>query len=363
MENFMPDMNITKSSLISLPQKPESWYFAVRQLRAWLELGDGTAAHPYISLLINLDQETISGVEIFPDQPSDEQMLGFLFKIIGDPPHESMQEPHRPTTIYIEDQGTTSLIPDTLADLEIKADVQSPPPHIPQLIAEIEDILIGPEPSPPGLLTVDGITPAMIGDMFSAAADFYKSAPWDFLSDIQPLKVYFEQLGKDGYIQLMGHAGLEFGLILYWDWEDLLHTYQTAETPLEQVPPGGWRSFTFENADLLPWDDLQAIKEHAWKIANENAFPLAITYTRTEVMRPPPHEIGIYEALLRAIPMFVDESLSPDDSGGYYPAEANFQVTTHTGPMNLEIKYPAGKIPDDVLSGSSTNSHEHSHHN
>jgi tetratricopeptide (TPR) repeat protein len=345
----MPGAHEHPQSLTSLPQKPVSWYLAIRQLHTWLEMDDGSTAHPFVLLLINPELEIILGFDLLPQKPDKEQTLRFLLNIIKNPPKESLQDPHRPKRIVLESQDMALTFRTDLEQADIETDFQAAPPHITQLITDIEDMLAGYEPSPPGLLSIEGVKPALIGELFSAAADFYFAAPWKSISDTQPLRVHFESIDEDAYIQLMGNAGLEFGLVMYWDWDDLLHTYVTADDPLEQVPPGGWRSLTFENADLLPWEDLDATEEYGWKIAGENAYPLVITYTRTSVMRPTRQELILYEALLRAIPEFVSAHLRPYDQGDYATAEGTLVVKTYDGPMTLTLYYPAGEFPEELL--------------
>jgi tetratricopeptide (TPR) repeat protein len=315
---------------------------------------DGRTAHPFVLLVINPQLEIILGFDILPDQPEKEEIVRFLHTIIQNPPKESYQKPHRPKRILFESLEMALDFRTDLGAIGIEADFQSPPPHIAQLIAEIEDMLEGNDPTPPGLLSIEGVTAEMVGDLFSAAADYFLAAPWTALSDTQPLKVRFEQIENPAYIQLMGKAGLEYGLIMYWDWDDLIHTYITADDPLEQVPPGGWRSLTFENADLLPWEDLNAIEEYGWNIASENAHPLIITYTRTSVKRPTREELILYEALLRAIPEFVISHMRPDYQGDFFETEATFNVQSHKGTMEVTFNYPAGELPDELFDDLST---------
>jgi hypothetical protein len=45
------------------------------------------------------------------------------------------------------------------------------------------------EPEIPGLLSVEGVTPELAGELFAAATEFYRAAPWVRLYNVQCLAV------------------------------------------------------------------------------------------------------------------------------------------------------------------------------
>jgi tetratricopeptide (TPR) repeat protein len=63
--------------------------------------------------------------------------------------------------------------------------------------------------------------------------------------------------------------------------------------------------------------------------------------------RPERGDLRWYEAALRAIPIFVRDHLRPDDRGDFLPAEASLSVATHAGPVNVQVRYPAGTLPGE----------------
>jgi len=334
-------------SITDLPQESESWFLIARRLHTWLELDDGSPAQPHVLLLVNLEKQIIAGVDVSPQPASIENIQNFLTKTMCEPAKLVPQEPHRPKEILFEEEDLKNSLAPILNEIGISSSHQPTPKEIDGLVANFEDMLYSADPSPPGLLTVEGVTPEMIADLFDAAALFYRAAPWDHLNDAQPLAVYMKELKKTIYVQLMGYARLEFGLLVYWDWDDLLHSFSAANDPLDQLPPGGWRSITFEDADPIPMDDLEAIEKYGWEIAGEKAYPLLITYTRDTIERPTRAEMQVYESLLRSVPSFVAAHLIPDPEGDYQPVDADFEGYTHDGPYTMTISYPAGELPFD----------------
>lgn len=331
----------------NLPQESEAWYLVIRCLHAWLEIGDGSLARPNLMLLINLDLQMIVGVDISPNEPTPDQVVQFLYRAMAQPSRETGLFAHRPTSVIVEKDELAQAIANELEKIKIEVFAQTPPFELDQIVADMEDLLMGEqEIAPPGLLNIPDVEPETIASVFSACADFYRAAPWQHLSDAQPLAINLVESDERGFIQLMGNAGLEFGLVLFWDWRDLLHAYQQSDDPLDQLPPGGWRSLTFENADLLPWEDLEAINRYGWEIASEQAYPLILNYNREGIERPTRREIVIYEALLRSIPRFIETHLHTDVQGDYYPVEAEMEVRTIDGAITVRVAYPAGELPE-----------------
>jgi hypothetical protein len=170
------------------------------------------------------------------------------------------------------------------------------------------------------------------------------------LADDQPLAVDFPSWDRQGFVQLMGKAGMEFGLVIFWNWDDVLRVYQVDKDPLAHLPRSGWRSLSFEDASTLPAADLEAQQHHGWQVASDQAYPFPVIYTADAMIRPPRQELLIYLVLLRAIPRFVEEKLQTDQAGVYQPTEGEYVFQTPDGTLNLTISYPAGNITRDLAS-------------
>jgi len=329
----------------SLPQSTEAWYFLVRQLNTEIDHNGTIIKHPYLMLLIDAQNGLLLGMDALQTPPKPQQILRFLFSKMIQPNRSTHLKPARPKVVQFERaQQAQTLAPD-LAEIGIQARQAAAPGEIDQLVEEIEQMLAGAAEEIPGLLHNKEITPGMVAELFSAAADFFRAAPWDVLSDDQPLAVEFSPPGKKSFVQLMGNSGLQFGLVLYWNWEDLLQVYHGGSDPLDSIPASGWRSFTFESPDHLPQSDLQAVETFDWEIANEEAYPIPATFFPDSIERPTRQELVYYQALLRSIPLFIKEALQAGKSLDPLPFEAEFSTATFDGPMRVKITYPGGVLP------------------
>lgn len=319
-------------------------------MRAWLEEKNKPPVRPFFMAVINQSTKALLKADTFSRLPDSKNVHKFLLQAMAAPAKEASEDPHRPLMIITERSELADALNQSLAGLGISAQQgELPKPimrRVNHVISEYEADLRGHWPEPPALLSVPGLTKQLVASLFKAAADFYRSAPWQFLADDQPLALTIDPPGKQAFAILMGNAGLEYGLLLYESWEELERTFRYASDPLEHIPPEGWRSISFEPPDGLPFADLDAIEEHGWEIAGERAYPFPATYTHESLVRPSRAELLLYDAAMRAIPIFVRQHLKKDRSGDFQLTEATIDVVCFEGRKQVKIRYPAGKLPE-----------------
>lgn len=339
-----------RSSPESLPQVAATWLVANRPLRIWIAPPDETPQRPFITLILNTETGAIQYSDIISAPPSAEQVLEGVMRAMQRPPKSLRQKPHRPRQIQIETSETEffETLQGPLEQLQIRVSRQAHLPAIDEVIEDLENHLRG-RPEHPGLLSVAQATPAMIGRLFAAAAEFYRAEPWVKLVDTQTLAVQVSPETVPRFVHVMGNGGVEYGLAMYRRWEDVERIFGFADHPSELMPPDGGHSFSFSDITLLPFDDYEAIQQYGWEVADEQAYPLPMVYTREgEVRRPEMADLHWYEAALRAIPRFVEHHLQPGSGEDYRPAEATLTVPTYAGESTVHIKYPAGDLPLDM---------------
>lgn len=356
-----------------LPQIPVAWHIVVRSLKTLItfELEDEIASRPTILLITLPEEREILGSEIYPHTPEIRQILDDLVRTMTKPDRSTHLKPHRPQSMIFEQEALLKALGPALKEMEISASCEPALPETDELFEIFEDMLqeqVGEEESEggelPGILEIQGNTPEQVGHLWAAAADYYRAAPWKYLADGQPLALEFSPLlqpdtlkqaglnhetEKQGFVQLMGNAGMQFGMILYWNWEDVLNSYEMMERdPLETIPAEGWNTFTFEEADAIPSSDLDAIEEHGWEIAGPEAYPLPVIYFGDRLERPGAEMLAYYEAALRTIPQFV-KHLLPDEENDYQALEMPITVESGLGTRIVTVRYPAGELPASIF--------------
>jgi hypothetical protein len=328
-----------------LPQRAEIWHVMIQQLRVWITPPDEVPSRPVLVMILNLESGMIQNMEVAPEYPTSEQLLKILLQTMQKPPKESRQTPHRPQHIFVEDVDLVAALAPELEKIGVEIEQHPRFEGMDDIIVDLETSLRG-GPEHPGLLSVEGVTPELVAGLFSAAAEFYRAAPWVHLTDQQALAIRLFPEQQARFALVMGNAGVEYGLAMYRRWEDIERMYSFADDPLELLPADGGNSFFFDDISHVPFDDLEACEQYGWEVVNPQAYPIPVIYTpEGEAKRPSRADLLWYEAALHAIPILVRDHLQSGEQGDYRPIDITLTVPTHAGEAEVHLKYPAGTLP------------------
>lgn len=352
-----------ESSPNNLKQLPLTWHVAMRRLNTWIVPEGGFATHPTILLVALATERIVLGHEVYFAPPEAEEIFGLLLRIMKKPERLARIKAHRPQQIYFELDELAQSLKQALKEIGVETGCQPADQEIDELISSIESMMIEKAEAEsaklPGILTMKENRPELVGSVWAAAADYYRAAPWKYLDDGQPLALEFspileagspeQNVEKKGFIQLLGYGGMEFGIVFYWKWDDVLNFYEMMKhDPKESIPAEGWNAFTFDDAATIPTADLEAIEKYGWEIASPEAYPLPLIYFGDRLERPGAEMLCYYEAALRSIPQFVNH-LQSDDENDYQALEMQISVETACGPRMVTIRYPAGELPASIF--------------
>jgi hypothetical protein len=190
------------------------------------------------------------------------------------------------------------------------------------------------------------MTADQVAGFFSAAAFYYRQAAWRWLSDSQPVAVRYPPAGRRRYAVLMGNAGIEYGLAAYGSWSVLQAVY-AGRRPESLGPGAKGLAVMYDEITGLPFDDLDDLEAHGWGVAGEQAYPVPVVLPPKDILqRPGVRELGWLEAVLRAIPVFVQEHVLTSE-GGLRPAAAAVEVPVTSGMALVDLQFPAppGRTP------------------
>lgn len=335
----------SQKDLLDLPQTGDSWFFAIRRLHTWILPKRKEPVRPFLMITINRSRDIIQGSSIL--EKSDLQgARKVLFSAMTHPPKELDTKPQRPTKVIFEDRELLQALAPALQKIGVKATCYPHNELLDAMVKDLEAHMNNDQLRIPGLLSGNKNTPQMVGDLFNAAAEFYRAAPWIQLSndDIMAIRVLPQK--EPYYVSVMGQGGIEYGMALYLRWGDVESIYLPHDHPMEVMPAEGSHSFLFNEITEISFDDLDAIEKYGWRVANNQAYPFpAIFEPADHVRRPDRDEILWYEAVLRAIPEFVQNHVKKNMDGELQPIEARILVSTSTGQKTVEIKFPAGDLP------------------
>ncbi|HET7091011.1 MAG TPA: hypothetical protein VFL17_20455, partial [Anaerolineae bacterium] len=335
----------SRRTIANLPQTSETWQIAVAKLRTWIVSAEGRPARPSVIFVFDPYEGIIIYTELVEPARVPDGVAGVLLKGMRKP-LPGGGAPRRPAAVVVS-PDLVEPIASALARYALDMTIQEgqPPEEFTELIRDLEAHLRDDEAEHPGLLSVKGATPELVGGLFAAAAEFYRAAPWVQLTNSHMLAVRHPAEPKPRFASVMGNGGVQYGLATFLNWSDVEQMFGGVDHPTEAIPEAGGHTLFFDTADIVPFDDLDAMEQYGWEVAAEDAYPIPIIYERDSARRPELIDLLWYEAALRAIPEFVRDHLKLDASGDFAPAEAAIEVDTHAGPVNVDVKYPAGKLP------------------
>ncbi len=200
---------------------------------------------------------------------------------------------------------------------------------------------------PPGLLDVPRVTPETVGSVFSAAADFYRKAPWRTLGDRRGIRVECPRFQSGPWAAVvMGQAGMTLGLALYERLDHLRALWAREPDPNDElVRRITSLAVTFDRESLARPKDAFAAAKYGWEVADPEAFPDIDRKEPGMRIRPPlSWELILLEGCLRAIPAFLVR-YAPGD-----PARSKMTVPVATGELDLVLSWIDESSDDRALS-------------
>lgn len=338
-------------ALLKLPRLPETWLIGIVRLRIWITPEDETPYRPWLVVVVSGETGKLRATNLFPAEPTVQEVYDVLAQGMRKPAAKA-GKPARPARVVV---ASGADMPELLAflgaqELEFEVYRDEIPPELDEMIADLEENLRG-GPEHKGYLSVEGVTPELVGGLFRAAAEFYRAAPWIRLDNYQTIALRPAGESDYRYALVMGQGGVEYGVLMYLRWADVERQFLDADNPTEQIPDDGLHSLWYDTIDRMPFDDLEAIEKYGWEIAAPDAYPISIcVYRDGTTRRLSRKDLMWYEAALLAIPELVKNHLKPLKvrnilaANHFAPVETTIDVMTHAGRVSVAVKYPGGEI-------------------
>jgi hypothetical protein len=286
--------------LEALPQRFDIWQVDARQLPTTVQI-EGRLLQPWVILVVSATDEQILSFELAQNSPTIKQVCETILKAINEP---VAGEAHRPTQIQTHSAEWTEYLQPRLEALNIDCTAVEEMDHLGECLAELGSSLDAQ--GEPGLLDMPGVTPKSVASLFDAAAVFYEQAPWQKSSE-RPIRVECSRFESGPwYAVLMGQAGLARGLVLYDSLDTLQRIQQGTMSEEENARLTAALAVTFGEEQEPSVRDVQAARQHGWRLIGLDAFPLVYRIEPGLAMRPPlAWELELLEGCLRSIPAFV----------------------------------------------------------
>ena len=305
---------------LRLKRREVTWFASRRRAYAWiaprkesapsrlkepaLSLPKGRPYRPYAITTVEAERGTIRRVDVKGDSTTPEDVLASLLDAMRRPILGSGGR-YRPARVVLDDRTLVETLAPALAQVEVRCDYQATLPFVDDALRVMarrryKRALI------PGLLSVPRVTVPLIGELFAAAADFYRQAPWERLDNKSPVKVRYPRAGQARYALVLGSGRETFGLSLYESLDDVYLVY-SGIGPEEVVERVSDFSLIFEEAMAMSFYDLDAIEKYQWPVAAESAYPIVLKLIPggDATLLPDATELAWLAAALRTVPDFI----------------------------------------------------------
>ncbi len=330
---------ITLEEIRRLKQINEVWEGTTRQGRLWITPKDEPPYRPYyIKFISDRDKVLCTGLEEAP--PTPDQVWEKLLKTMHRPMLGAGRK-RRPKMVVMDDEQLVQALAPRLAELDIQCQYRRQLSYLGPALESLERCMNRGFPEIPSLLSVPNVTVPLLERIFTAAAKFYRLAPWEMLPYEIPIEIRYPLDADPRYAVVIGMNKESYGLSVNDNWEDL-KMMLSGSSPDKFSEQMSWLAFTYEIPLALAYDDLDAVSRYNWPIPNQHAYPSIVRASITmEVTPPTRQDIFWLEGVLPALNMFFEERLGFDESG-VYPGEYKLSVPTISGPAEVFIQLPAG---------------------
>ncbi|HZW04244.1 MAG TPA: hypothetical protein VFF68_09975 [Anaerolineaceae bacterium] len=331
-------MKFPPKTLRNLPQSPEIWYCVIRQLKVWVNSPERRPFRPYALLVLNLDSGLMIEGEAFETAPEPADVFDSLADLMMGHP----EAPSRPQAVLFEESRWMARMLSGLERIEIETGLHDDPTGTDTMVSELETHLRGGRAELPALLDQPGASVQTVGAFFSAAAACYTAAPWQELSDADLLRVWVGPQAQPALVSVLGNAGIQYGLSVYWSIEQMQRVYAQTGDEHDSLPAEGLHALFYEGMNAVAFADLEAMEAYGWPVAGETAYPMpVILYPGGGIDRPGAEQLQWYESLLLALPEIVRHHLHADSLGELAPLDTEITVNTSGGFCLVRVQYPA----------------------
>ncbi len=318
------------------PQSQADWYLSLRMSHARLDVETGTLQRQHVLLLVDEQGNRLSHrVQASPF--SLEQVWEALTAVIAGSENGLGVRPRR---LHFEQAELMLALSPHLQAAGIQAVNQVHSADIERALVALERSFSPLVLLPPALVTAPSFDPELQGRIYAAAAALYKLAPWRAIPGETPLEVRYPEDNAARWVVVMGSGGDAFGLSINDSWIDLERMYASSD-PLELARSVSWLALTFDTAEYLAFEDLDAIREHNWPVAHESAYPALyrVGGAQADLQAPTQADLHWLAGVLPALVQYFS-ARPPGDKCWRAPHESRVPAAAHSQPAQVLIRYP-----------------------
>lgn len=325
--------------LRQLKQVDEDWEGTVCLARTWVAPKNEAPYRPWLVLVVNQNGR-VMGSKLFEKSPAIDPVWEAMTRAMHRPILGAGRA-RRPAVIYLDQEKWVQALAPRFEAIGVRCVFRQSLSKLAGALASLGPWLNrGHESLLPGLITLPGMTVPLLEHLYSAAADFYKAAPWRVLNDLHPIEIRYPPDAPARYAIVMGSGGEVYGLSVQDTFADLQWTLQdtTGQHPCQEM---SWLGFLYAEAMAMSFDDLDAIARYGWPMPTGNAFPVICRTTpKGDVLSPSRQDLLWLAGALPACVTFFKKHLR-HSRGIVFPAERTLDVPILGNTEQVYLRVPA----------------------
>lgn len=329
---------ISTEKIRRLKQTDEVWEGTTRLARFWVTPKNERPYRPHLMTFVS-DRGKVIRTDVLEIHPTVGQTWEGLLKAMRRPVFGGGRN-RRPQMMVLDDEELVQALTPRLVELDIQCQYRRRLPHLETYLKKLEHRMNRGFPETPNLLSIPDVTVPLLERIFIAAAEFYRTKPWEMLPYEMPIEIRYPLEAEARYAVVIGAAGESFGLSVNDDREGLQLMF-AGLSPEELVEKTSWLALTYELPLALAFDDLDAIARFDWPIPNGQAYPSITRVGSEQELLPPTLQDLIWlEAVLPVLSLFFQEYFELDESGQVRPCEYVISTKTINGPAEISLRLP-----------------------
>ena len=324
-----------------LPQHEEQWEISVHRMRMLYRDISGQLVRPYLIIIVN-DAGLILFSEIVNCAPETGDLFHSLLKAMKRP-MPSAQRPGRPTKVMFDQRTQCEQLAALLAGISVACEYLEQLTYTQEPLAALNSQQQFNDRNlpqgQPGLAAFPDIPLELRARFYHLAAEFYRLAPWRWLSDNQLISIRYPASSSPRFLSIMGNAQQAYGLVAFDTKEQFFQLADIDDYAEDGDKIQSSLSLMFDRESDMRFDDCDDIETHQWPIAGELAFPLLMRVEKRKILPPDPVNVRWLVGAMAAFVEFLQTRANSDGSP-QLPVKLTLKVDTIDGVVDIELRGP-----------------------
>jgi tetratricopeptide (TPR) repeat protein len=332
-------INFQAERLRRLPPKPgEIWQGGITRLPLWVQADEEGLPDPVRSWAagwVSLQTRAVLLSEGFTEIAGQSEVL---LDTLVDLAYDKKLAGYRPDKVQVCDPAMAEFLHTQLEGSGITVELIARSFILERSLTDAAEASRPYYPMPCGPMDTEGVTPEMMRAYAAAAAELYRTRPWELLDNDD--LIVLESPVPDTVLRhvcVLGARG-EFTGLCFHESPKVVQRCACCQDSQWMMPGRHWH-LRFEPITGISYGDVDLWERYDLPVAGPSAYPFAVCYeTKSPYHRPGPTELAFFEGFMRALAQSTEQEF---DSGRWTK-----RVDTFDNPMEFVFTLPDVLAPE-----------------